>query len=156
MAECVERSRSVLTEYQVLPNGLAPGPRYFTKLFKPVYSFLEELGPVCFPYIDEGFIMGNTKDECQLAVKDTMELLQKLGFTMNRGKSDLTASHTLEFWDFKINSELMLVSLTEDKIENFKATAIRLLSVNTSLIREVAALIGLMVACTPAGGLMSH
>ena len=55
--------RDTLDEYQVLPNGLAPGPRYLTKLLKPVYSYLGELGHVCFPYIDDSFIIGNTKKD---------------------------------------------------------------------------------------------
>ena len=141
--------RDFLYEYQVLPNGLAPGPRYFTKLLKPVYSYLGELGHVCFPYIDDSFIMGNTEEECCLAVKDTKEILEKLGFKINEEKSELIPSHRLEFLGFIIDSERMTVSLTSEKIEKFNNTAKQLLVENTPIIRNVAALIGLMVAYTP-------
>lgn len=138
-----------LYEYQVLPNGLAPGPRFFTKLLKPVYSYLGELGHVCFPYIDDSFIMGNTKEECQTAVDDTVKLFKSLGFTINEEKSDLTPKLSLEFLGFNINSVDMTVSLTVDKVEKFTGIARHILGQQGPVIRDVAGLIGLMVAYTP-------
>lgn len=138
-----------LYEYQVLPNGLAPGPRYFTKLLKPVYSRLGELGHVCFPYIDDSFIMGNTEEECQNAVTDTIKLFQELGFSINKEKSELTPKRTLNFLGFNISSEEMLVSLTEDKIVKFQGIARHVLNEVNPIIRDIAGIIGLMVAYTP-------
>ena len=43
-------------------HPLASGRRYFTKLFKPVCPYLEDLGHVCFLYIDDSFILGNAND----------------------------------------------------------------------------------------------
>ena len=53
-----------------------------------------------------------------------------------------------EFLGFKINSQKMIVSLMGEKIENFTTMAKQLLTINRPRIREVAAVIGLMVAYT--------
>ena len=52
--------KSAMYEYQALPNGLSPGPWLFTKLLKPIYAHMGQLGFTCFPYIDDSFIMEST------------------------------------------------------------------------------------------------
>ena len=76
-----------LFEYQALPIRLSPGPCIFTKLIKPIFVKMSELGHVCFPYINGSLIMAETKEECQKAVIDIMVEFTKLGFTINERKS---------------------------------------------------------------------
>ena len=51
-----------------MPNGLACAPRVFTKLLSPLYATLREQGHECFPYIDDSFVVGDSKEECQESV----------------------------------------------------------------------------------------
>ena len=45
-------------------NGLASCPRKFTKLLKPVYSVLRQLGHLSSPYIDDSYLQGEDYDRC--------------------------------------------------------------------------------------------
>ena len=117
----------------MLPNGLSPGPRLFTKLLKPIYAKMGELGHICFPYIDNSFVMGTSKAECLETVSLLTTMLKDLGFSINMDKSQLCPNTLLTFLGFKLNSVDMLVSLTAEYIQ----------------IREVAGLIGFLVSCTP-------
>ena len=72
-------------------------------------------GHICFPYIDDSFIVAQSKSECEWAVSDLTKLFQKLGFTINKVKSQLIPDNKLNFLGFLIDSELMTVSLPIDK-----------------------------------------
>ena len=45
--------RDCLFQFCVLPNGLSSGPRVFTKVLKPVYAHLRQLGHITAGYIDD-------------------------------------------------------------------------------------------------------
>lgn len=146
------RHGNMLLEYQVLPNGLSPGPRIFTKLLKPIYARLGELGHIGFPYLDDSFVIGKTKSDCQKAILDLADTFTNLGFKINEEKSVLTPTQCLTFLGFEIDSVEMHVSLTNEKqlklssvIHEIRTTAPQKLT-----IRQVAGLIGLMVAYSPA------
>ena len=83
--------RKNLLEYQALPNGLSPGPRVFTKLLKPLYANMGQKGHLCFPYIDDSFVMGDTKEQCDHAITDLTRGFKRLGFTINVEKSSVKA-----------------------------------------------------------------
>lgn len=94
-------------------SWLSPGPRLFTKLLKPLNTFL---GHICFPYRDDSFILGRNKTGCQEKVDKLREMFDDLRFTINEEKAQLQpkAKTTLTSLCFEINSQKMLVSLTED------------------------------------------
>jgi hypothetical protein len=73
-----------LYQYTCLPNGLACAPRLFTKLLKPVYSHLRQKGYISCAYIDDCYLQGDTFEECKENVETTVELFQRLGFTINQ------------------------------------------------------------------------
>ena len=137
-------------EYQVLPNGLSPGPRIFTKLLKPLYAEMGERGHVSFPYIDDSFVMGKNEKHCAAAVGDLVQGFQNLGFTINREKSVLIPTQKLTFLGFDIDSVQMTVSLTEDKVEKFLDLSNKIVKTEKPIIRDVAGLVGVMVAYSPA------
>lgn len=136
-----------LFEFQVIPNGLANAPRFFTKLLKPIFADMGKEGYICFPYIDDSFILGFSRQECELAVATLTKKFNDLGFVINTNKSQLKPSRQLTFLGFNLNSETMMVNLPEDKIMKFIKTAETVLnSSNCVTIRTVASLIGLMVS----------
>ena len=51
-----------LYQFTVFPNGLSSAPRIFTKILKPVYAHLRQLGHITCGYINDSFIMGDTYD----------------------------------------------------------------------------------------------
>ena len=76
-----------LYAFTCFPNGLAFCPRKFTKLLKPVYSVLRQLGHASSPYIDDSYLQGDDYYSCLANVIDTIRLIYYLGFLIHPGKS---------------------------------------------------------------------
>ena len=68
--------RNKLYQYTALPNGYAAAPRVFTKLLKPIFAHLRELGITVMGYIDDVYIQGETYDECKRSVALACEVLE--------------------------------------------------------------------------------
>lgn len=139
-----------LYKFKVLPNGLSSGPRMFTKLLKPVLALLRMQGHIIVSYIDDTLLVGRTESELDLAVKETIELFESLGFIINREKSVFKPSQEAVFLGFVLNSVMMTVRLTERKIQDLKASCTALLRAKIVQIQEVASLLGKLVAAFPA------
>ena len=94
-----------------MENGLSCAPRVFTKLLKPVYATLHNLG-----YIDDSYLQGATSSECLENVKVTASLFKKVGFHLHPTKSVIIPTQRLTFLGFVLDSNDMTVTTTESKI----------------------------------------
>ena len=138
-----------LYQFTCLPNGLACAPRLFTKLLKPAYSTLRKQGFQSIGYIDDSYLQGITKPECENNVQATTKLFDSLGLYVHPDKSILEPSQVLEFLGFVLNSVTMTVTLSHAKAENIKHVCKDLLTRTQPTIREVAVVIGKLVASCP-------
>ncbi|XP_062571921.1 uncharacterized protein LOC134233885 [Saccostrea cucullata] len=129
--------------------GLASAPRIFTKLLKPVFSTLRKRGHANIAYIDDSLLVSKTESECRKNVRETAELLDSLGFTINVEKSVFTPSRDIQFLGFIINSELMTVSLTPDRATSIRQKCEEILKLHRITIREFAQLFGKLVSSEP-------
>ena len=116
------------------------------KLLTPIYATLREKGFECFPYIDDSFIIADTEQKCRETVEELKDLLEILGFVIHQGKSILCPTQSLDFLGFTLNSEEFKVFLTREKEEKLSRASWDVLSKDRPTIREVAGLIGLMIA----------
>ena len=139
-----------LFQFCALPNGLSSGPRKFTKLMKPVYAALRKLGHTICGFIDDSLIIGDSPAEVTAAVHDTLQLLAKLGFTVNFEKSILSPTQVITYLGFCIDSINMQVSLPDNKAQNIKHECQKLAKKNSDIIRNVAKMIGTLVASLSA------
>ena len=139
-----------LYQFTCYPNGLAPCPRKFTKLMKAPLSHLREQGHMIIGYLDDFFLQGKTAQKCLASLCKTIELLQKLGFTVHLEKSHLQPKTVLVFLGFIIDSERMTVTLTSDKKDKLLNLIEKVLSKTYVTIRLVASLIGKFVSSLPA------
>ena len=139
-----------LYQYKAMPNGLSCAPRFFTKILNPVFAHLRDKGHEVFQYLDDSFVVADTEEKCQESLQVLSETLTKLGFVVHDSKSILSPSRCITFLGFEIDSQNMIVNLTQDKVEKFKRAANDLLNKSSSTIREVAGLVGLMISYLPA------
>ena len=135
-----------LFQFTAVPNGLSSGPRIFTKLLKPVYAVLREMGHVISGYIDDSFLMGLSFDTCLSNIQDANNLMESLGFHMNYAKSVMVPTQRLEHLGFILDSRRMTVTLTESKVDNVICKCKAILLPTTVKIRKVAELIGILVS----------
>ena len=136
-------------EYTCLPNGLASAPRLFTKLLKPVLSTLRAKGFNVVGYIDDIFIQGDTFEDCEKAVKVTVDTFTELGFLVHTVKSELTPTKEIRYLGFILNSAEMIVSPSPEKKAKTKDKSRQLLRPGSVTIRALAEVIGILIANFP-------
>ncbi|XP_067671070.1 uncharacterized protein [Haliotis asinina] len=138
-----------LYQFTVMTNGLSCAPRYFTKLLRVPFSYLRSRGHTNVGYIDDSFIVGDSQRECAEFVSETAELFTNLGFVLHSGKSVLMPTQELTFLGFVINSSSMTFSPAPSKAHSVKQACATLLNKDTCSIRDLAEVIGYIVACFP-------
>ena len=80
--------RNQLYAFTRLPMGLTNGPRIFTNVLKPVFSYLRsQFGLTCLGYIDDSFYLEDSYTECEEATLRAIQLFISLGFKIHPGKS---------------------------------------------------------------------
>ena len=138
-----------LYQFTCMPNGLSSAPRIFTKLLKPVYETLHNMGYLNLGYIDDSYLQGDTHSECCENVENTASLLRKLQFHLHPTKSVTNPTQKLTFLGFILDSINMTVSPTEGKIQKTIKTCEKLLKKQHPMIYEVAEVIGIIVSNFP-------
>ena len=96
-----------LYEFQALPNGLASGPRLFTKITKPFFSHLRKKGLLNSPYIDDCLLVGDSWEDCKNNVIETVMLSNDMGFLVHPEKSNLEPTQVIEYLGFILDSRNM-------------------------------------------------
>lgn len=139
-----------LYEYTCLPNGLACCPRFFTKLLKPIYACLRSQGFLSAAFVDDCYLQGCSVDDCQNNIDNTVNLFESLGFVVHDVKSVLVPTTKLRYLGFCLNSEEMIVTLPEERALKIKKACVGLRSKKRCTIRELAQVIGQLVAAFPA------
>ena len=86
-----------LYQFTCFPNGLAFCPRKFTKLMKPAYAVLRQLGHINSPYIDDSYLQGGSYEECLANALDTVKMFHSLGFILHPHKSVFSPTQKIVF-----------------------------------------------------------
>ena len=139
-----------LYQFTCLPNGLASGPRIYTKICKPASAKLQQMGVTITGYIDDSLIISDTVEEAQASGQQTVEVLQELGFLINWEKTALDPSTNREYLGFIIDSTNMTVTLPDRKKIVIVDECTKLLRSGPHSIRSVAQVIGILVSSLPA------
>ena len=129
--------QGALYQFTCLAQGLSSAPRLFTKLLKPVFSYLRRKGHISSDYLD-----GSLLD-------DMLHTFRELGFIPHDTKSITTPTQIIEHLSFVLNFIEMTVSTSLDKHQNLCHAILYVLQQDMPSIRAVAQIIGMMVACFP-------
>lgn len=140
----------VTYEFTAMPYGLSIAPRVFSKIMKEVITFLRSRGLESVIYLDDILCIGNNFSECNSNVRETLHLLECLGFTINYNKSNLQPQKTCKFLGFLFNTEHLILSLPIDKRNNIAQLVSKFSRLPRCTIREFSQLIGVLVAACPA------
>ena len=140
---------SKLLKFVVLPNGLSPGPRKFTKLTKPPLAMLRMQGYTVAIYIDEIIAIDQSFEECLLTVAETITLFQKLGFVIHPHKSKFIPAKIVEYLGFIIDSEKMITYLSDRKKQKIYEKCCNIPMKPKLRVREFASFIGTLTSSFP-------
>ena len=136
-----------LYQFNVLPNGLACGPRIFTKIMKvPLSHLREKYGITISGYLDDTISCEDTTSLSEQAIMIGGDVMQDLGFMINVPKSAPVGAWELEHLGFLLSSHTMMVTLPEEKIQSLQSLVSRTLRRPHMTIREGAKVIGSLIA----------
>ena len=117
---------------------------------KPVIAILRRLGIRAILYLDDLFIMAQSKQEAKRHPATALELTIALGFIINTKKSITDTAQEIEFLGLVLNSVDMIISLPQQKLKSLRSLAKRLRDQGSGTARQIAQLLGMMVAAHPA------
>lgn len=137
-------------EFQCLAFGLSSAPYVFTKLMKPVTTYLRNEGHRLVIYLDDLLCIDSTFIGCSNKVNEVVNLLEKLGFIINHKKSDILPSQQKIFLGFEIDTIDMALKLPQTKRRKILEIIKSLSKKQCILIREFAKFLGLLTSACPA------
>lgn len=139
-----------LFQFIALPFGLSTAPKVFTKLIKPILSWLRAKGIKKVAYLDDFLIFGETMEICSEALHLIIDLLLSLGLVINWEKSEIVPTNECKFLGIIINSKNMLLKLPLDKCKKILNLVETALTKEKIKIEKLAELVGVLVAACPA------
>lgn len=131
-----------------LPFGLKTSPRVFTKLMKPVVACLRREGIMVVVYLDDFLLIADSISAATAHVARSIDLLQRLGYTVNFDKSALVPSQRVTFLGYNIDSTSMLLSVPDVKRDQIKEELLSLSSRTTITRRTLSRMLGKLNAIT--------
>lgn len=134
--------RDVLYGFSAMPFGLSSAPWAFTKLMKPILGFLRERGIRLVIYLDDILLMNQSAERLKEEIILVVDLLESLGFVINKEKSDFVPKQKVVFLGYMINSVDMALGLPSEKRDSIGALAKRILSGRRTTLRDLASLLG--------------
>ncbi|XP_029441229.1 uncharacterized protein LOC115080906 [Rhinatrema bivittatum] len=133
-------------QFQALPFGLATAPRTFTKIMVVVAAHLRKEGCLVHPYLDDWLIRAKSERLCRLAVQRVVDLLQNLGWVINRAKSRLEPSQSLEFLGALFDTRRGMVYLTQERRVKLQCQARQLLAKPMPVVWDYLQMVGSMTS----------
>ena len=144
------RWRKKFYQFTCLPQGLTSAARKFTKLMKVPIAHFRALGMTVVIYLDDLIFIAKSPEDLLKQIKYAMNILDKMGLTVNLKKSILTPKQIIDFIGFTLNSKNMTIKLTKKRRNNIIKLGTTLLNKSNCSIRLLASFIGHLVASEAA------
>ena len=102
--------------FQFLPFGLSVAPWTFSRVIKPIKAHIHILTIRFHTYLDDFLILSLTPGSLVEHLSYILSLLETLGFQINRQKSQLVPSQTIEYLGVNLHLDSLLLSLPHSKV----------------------------------------
>lgn len=125
-----------------LPFGAKLSPGIFHRLTQAVKRIMAGKGyHLLVVYLDDFFIIADSKQECMEALNCLLQLLRKLGFSINWNKV-IDPTTKLTFLGIELDSQAMTLRLPEDKLQCFRSELLSFLQRKRASKRQLQSLAG--------------
>jgi hypothetical protein len=106
-------------QFKAMPFGLATAPEIFTSIALEAASLVKRTLDVdVFVYLDDWLLVHKSETHIRKATHRTIEILQDLGFLVNRKKSSLVPSQKLVHLGTILDFEQGFLRPTPERIAN--------------------------------------
>ncbi len=120
--------RDVEFSMSSLRTGKSP-PDLHKNIIKASCGSLRKMGIRLIIYLDDILIMDESKALAQKHTAVVASLLTSLGFVISNEKSMFAPTQEIQFWGFRVDSMLMSLSLSGEKISSIKKECQHLLNI---------------------------
>jgi ribonuclease HI len=144
------RWQGQLYQYTCVPFGLNAAPRLFTKIMKPVFTYLRKKGNASVCFLDDTLLVGRTFNHCEKNVEETVALFRYLGLIVNESKSVFIPVQQIKFLGFILDSSKMIIHLPDEKRRKIKGMVEKLPETDCLTIHYLSQVIGTLVSAIPA------
>ena len=135
-------------EWKAMGFGLSHAPRNFVLLLREALKTIRHLGIVVLDYVDDLLVVGEDKEEAELATQVVVRHLERLGWSISKEKSVMTASTSLEYLGFTWNTTDLTVSIGRKKRIGLLKLVNKLYRRTMVSRRDVARVHGALMAAT--------
>ena len=102
--------------FRCLPFGLKSAPRIWTRIFKPVITYLRSVHSIrLVVYLDDILICNSTREGCHRDTVTVVNVLRSLGFLLNEKKCATVPSKRREFLGLICDSQAMMFRVPPNK-----------------------------------------
>ena len=133
--------------FTCLPFGLSSAPRTFTKVTRPLVSFLRSRGVRMVIYLNDMLFLHQQEEKLLETRNLVLDMLENLGFLVNYVKSELSPVHHITFLGFSLSMEM---SLPQEKVISTVREAQKLLQMKQISARQLAHMIVIFSSTIPA------
>ena len=134
--------REKLYQFSSLCFGLASAPWAFTKLLRPVVSFLRKQGMRLIIYLDDILFLNQSEEGVEQDFLKAVRVLEACGFLVNFDKSIGKGTKIIEYLGLMVNSENLSLSLLSKKVEEIKKLCTEALRAHSVALRDIARILG--------------
>ena len=111
---------SIVYNYTTCPFGLASAGLIFSKILRELIKRWRTMGISIVMYLDDGIIIGKTKQEVLNATQIIRQDLQDAGFIINEDKSDWIPRNKVQWLGFIIDSNSNTFEVPDGKLKRLK------------------------------------
>ncbi|CAM4454824.1 unnamed protein product [Leuciscus chuanchicus] len=135
-------------QYTVLPSGLSPAPRTFTKCMNAALAPLRMRGVQVLNYLDDWLILAQSRSVLIEHTTILLDHLKNLGLRVNWAKSSLSPSQTISFLGTELDSLSMIARLSPQRAVDIQRTASSFRCSASVLLKKFQKMLGLMASAS--------
>ncbi len=135
---------SFFAYFIVCPFGLAPVPQLFTKVLKPIVSHWRAQGFIHALYLDDGFNVSQSENQCKKESQIIQADLERLGLFTQPKKCQFSPSQNCSWLGFDIDLASSKISVPPKKLQKLFALVAKLSGSQSISCRQLLKLVGSM------------
>jgi hypothetical protein len=136
--------QGVVWQFRALPFGLNTAPRVFTKVTAPLAAYAHLHGVNLHLYIDDWLLNPASEEESACHTQWLIQLSARLGWIVNRAKSDLTPSQSATYLGMKFDTRIGLAYPSDKRVEKWVSFAKGFMTRRAQPARSWQRLLGLL------------
>ena len=131
-------------QFRALPFGLSLAPWVFTRIVRELCLFVRSKGIRIRAYLDDWLILATSRSLCQAHTRLLLDVSDRLGFLINRRKSDLCPAQSFTYLGMVFDTVSFTVRPSLPRVLKLQSLLSSLLKKEFASARTLTSLLGMM------------